>query len=65
MIESRWDSLSAAWLNSAGFTATVLKYRSPNNRAGALLEMPRRASGLARHSLLDARAKFEKRFLSP
>ena len=25
----------AAWLNSAGFTALVLKYRTPNNRAGA------------------------------
>lgn len=26
----------AAWLNSAGFSALVLKYRTPNNRAGAL-----------------------------
>jgi len=26
----------AAWLNSAGISALVLKYRTPNNRAGAL-----------------------------
>ena len=37
----------AAWLNSAGFTALVLKYRTPNNRAGALQDA-QRALSLAR-----------------
>jgi acetyl esterase/lipase len=37
----------AAWLNSAGITALVLKYRTPNNRAGALEDV-QRALSLAR-----------------
>ena len=37
----------AAWLNSAGFSALVLKYRTPNNRAGALQDA-QRALSLAR-----------------
>lgn len=37
----------AAWLNAAGFTAVVLKYRCPNNRAGALQDV-QRALSLAR-----------------
>jgi acetyl esterase/lipase len=37
----------AAWLNSAGITALVLKYRVPNNRAGALQDV-QRALSLAR-----------------
>jgi acetyl esterase/lipase len=37
----------AAWLNSAGITALVLKYRTPNNRAGALQDA-QRALSLAR-----------------
>jgi acetyl esterase/lipase len=37
----------AAWLNSAGITALVLKYRVPNNRAGALQDL-QRALSLAR-----------------
>src|SRR5215216_6463124 len=31
----------AAWLNSAGITALVLKYRVPNNRDGALQDVQR------------------------
>ena len=37
----------AAWLNSQGITALVLKYRVPNNRAGALQDV-QRALSLAR-----------------
>lgn len=37
----------AEWLNSIGVSAAVLKYRVPNNRAGAL-EDARRAVGLVR-----------------
>lgn len=37
----------AAWLNSVGITALVLKYRVPNNRAGALQDV-QRALSLAR-----------------
>jgi acetyl esterase/lipase len=37
----------ATWLNSAGFTALVLKYRTPNNRDGALQDA-QRALSLAR-----------------
>lgn len=31
----------AAWLNSIGITGVVLKYRNPNNRAGALQDVQR------------------------
>ena len=31
----------AAWLNSIGFSAAVLKYRNPDNRAGALQDLQR------------------------
>lgn len=34
----------AAWLNSAGITALVLKYRTPNNRGGALQDVQRALS---------------------
>ena len=37
----------AAWLNSIGFSAAVLKYRNPDNRAGALQDL-QRALRLAR-----------------
>src|SRR5438067_9540604 len=37
----------AAWLNSNGISAVVLKYRTPNNRAGALQDV-QRALSLAR-----------------
>jgi acetyl esterase/lipase len=37
----------AAWLNSEGITALVLKYRTPNNREGALQDI-QRALSLAR-----------------
>ena len=37
----------ARWLNSVGITALVLKYRNPNNRAGALQDL-QRALSLAR-----------------
>jgi acetyl esterase/lipase len=37
----------AAWLNSSGISALVLKYRTPNNRAGALQDA-QRALSLAR-----------------
>lgn len=37
----------AAWLNTNGFNALVLKYRTPNNRAGALQDV-QRAISLAR-----------------
>jgi acetyl esterase/lipase len=37
----------AAWLNSAGISALVLKYRTPNNRTGALQDA-QRALSLAR-----------------
>ena len=40
----------AAWLNSAGISALVLKYRTPNNRAGALQDA-QRALSLAREFL--------------
>jgi acetyl esterase/lipase len=42
----------AAWLNSAGITALVLKYRAPNNRAGALEDL-QRALSLARERAAD------------
>jgi acetyl esterase/lipase len=41
----------AAWLNSAGITAFVLKYRAPTNREGALQDVQRSIS------LLRSRAK--------
>ena len=34
----------AAWLNSAGISALVLKYRTPNNREGALQDVQRALS---------------------
>ena len=34
----------AAWLNRAGYTALVLKYRVPNNREGALQDLQRALS---------------------
>lgn len=34
----------AAWLNQHGFTALVLKYRTPNNREGALQDVQRSLS---------------------
>ncbi len=34
----------AAWLNSAGISALVLKYRTPNNREGALQDVQRSLS---------------------
>lgn len=34
----------ARWLNSVGITALVLKYRNPNNRAGALQDLQRSLS---------------------
>jgi acetyl esterase/lipase len=34
----------AAWLNRAGISALVLKYRAPNNRAGALQDLQRGVS---------------------
>jgi hypothetical protein len=34
----------AAWLNSNGFSALVLKYRTPNNREGALQDVQRSIS---------------------
>ncbi|HVU34401.1 MAG TPA: sialate O-acetylesterase [Opitutaceae bacterium] len=34
----------AAWLNSAGITAVVLRYRVPHNRAGALQDLQRSLS---------------------
>jgi acetyl esterase/lipase len=42
----------AAWLNSAGISALVLKYRTPNNRAGALQDA-QRALSLAREHGAD------------
>jgi acetyl esterase/lipase len=39
----------AQWLNSIGFTAVVLKYRVPDNRAGAL-EDAQRTLSLMRHN---------------
>ncbi len=42
----------AAWLNSAGFSALVLKYRTPNNRAGALQDA-QRALSLARERAVE------------
>jgi acetyl esterase/lipase len=42
----------AAWLNSAGITALVLKYRVPNNRAGALQDV-QRALSLTRAQAAD------------
>lgn len=45
-----WDKEGteiAAWLNTNGFSALILKYRTPNNRAGALQDV-QRAVSLAR-----------------
>jgi acetyl esterase/lipase len=42
----------AAWLNTIGYTAAVLKYRVPENRAGALQDA-QRAMGLLRHNAKD------------
>lgn len=40
----------AAWLNSAGISALVLKYRTPNNRAGALQDIQRALSVVRAHA---------------
>ncbi len=40
----------AAWLNSAGITALVLKYRVPDNRAGALQDLQRTLSLARSHA---------------
>lgn len=40
----------AAWLNASGFTALVLKYRTPNNRAGALQDVQRSISLARAHA---------------
>src|ERR1700761_7823600 len=40
----------AAWLNSAGISALVLKYRTPNNRAGALQDLQRALSLTRAHA---------------
>jgi len=40
----------AAWLNSAGITALVLKYRTPHNRDGALQDIQRALSLVRAHS---------------
>ena len=42
----------AAWLNSAGISALVLKYRTPSNRAGALQDL-QRAMSLTRSRAAD------------
>jgi acetyl esterase/lipase len=50
-----WDKEGtdiAAWLNANGITALVLKYRVPNNRAGALQDL-QRALSLARAHAAD------------
>ncbi|QDU28573.1 Acetylxylan esterase precursor [Anatilimnocola aggregata] len=40
----------AAWLNSQGITALVLKYRNPNNREGALQDVQRALSLTRAHA---------------
>ncbi len=40
----------AAWLNTAGISALVLKYRTPNNRAGALQDLQRALSLVRAHA---------------
>ncbi|HEY3899986.1 MAG TPA: alpha/beta hydrolase [Chthoniobacter sp.] len=40
----------AAWLNSSGISALVLKYRNPNNRAGALQDIQRALSPTRAHA---------------
>jgi len=40
----------AAWLNSNGISALVLKYRNPNNRAGALQDIQRALSLVRAHA---------------
>lgn len=40
----------AAWLNSNGISALVLKYRTPNNRAGALQDLQRALSLTRAHA---------------
>jgi acetyl esterase/lipase len=40
----------AAWLNSAGISALVLKYRTPNNREGALQDVQRALSLTRTHA---------------
>ena len=40
----------AAWLNTLGLNAAVLKYRVPNNRAGALQDLQRSLSLLRAHA---------------
>jgi len=40
----------AQWLNSIGFTAVVLKYRVPDNRAGALEDAQRSLSLMRKHA---------------
>lgn len=47
VVQDKEGTEIAAWLNSAGMTALVLKYRVPNNRAGALQDV-QRALSLAR-----------------
>jgi acetyl esterase/lipase len=41
----------AAWLNSVGISALVLKYRTPNNRAGALQDVQRALSLVRAHAV--------------
>lgn len=40
----------AAWLNSIGFTAVLLKYRVPDNRAGALMDAQRSMRLIRQHA---------------
>lgn len=47
VVQDKEGSEVAAWLNAAGFTALVLKYRVPQNRDGALQDL-QRALRLAR-----------------
>ncbi len=47
MVSDKEGTEIAAWLNSAGISALVLKYRVPHNRGGALQDI-QRALSLAR-----------------
>jgi rhamnogalacturonan endolyase len=50
VVSDKEGSEIAAWLNSAGITALVLKYRNPNNRAGALQDIQRALSLTRAHA---------------
>ena len=51
MVVDKEGSEIAAWLNEHGISALVLKYRTPNNREGALQDVQRALSVTRKNAL--------------